>query len=70
MKEFKLNDHEFIALCDLLKTIGFCQTGGQAKSVIFDGMVKVDGEVELRKRGKIVANQIVEFQGESVKVTN
>jgi len=68
MKEFKLNDTEFIALCDLLKTTGLCENGGHAKAMIGEGLVKVDGEVDLRKRGKIKPGQVVEFNGESIKV--
>ena len=68
MQEFKLSDTEFIALCDLLKTTGLCDNGGHAKAVIADGQVKVDGEVDLRKRGKIRPGQVVEFNGESIKV--
>lgn len=69
MVEFSLNGREFIALCDLLKTVGFCENGGQAKAMIADGQVKVDGNVELRKRCKIKADQVAEFNGEKVKVT-
>lgn len=68
MNEFKLNDTEHIALCDLLKRVGMCEHGGAAKSFISQGLVKVDGEVETRKRCKIRSNQVVEFQGEQVKV--
>ena len=67
MNEFKLKS-EFIPLCDLLKHIGFCQTGGHAKIVISEGEVKVDGQVELRKRCKIRPGQLVEFQGQKIKV--
>lgn len=68
MNEFKLNDTEHIALCDLLKRVGMCENGGAAKSFIGEGLVLVDGEVETRKRCKIRINQVVEFQGEKVKV--
>ncbi len=68
MQEFNLEDKEFIPLCDLLKRVGFCQTGGHGKMVIADGEVLVDGEVELRKRCKIRSGQVVEFAGQTVKV--
>ena len=68
MIEFSLNGKEYIALCDLLKTIGFCENGGQAKAVIADSLVKVDGELELRKRCKIRVGQIAEYNNEKVKV--
>ena len=68
MKEFQLKGKDFIPLCDLLKTTGLCQTGGHAKIVIADGLVKVDGEVELRKRCKMKKGQTVEFEGQKIKI--
>jgi ribosome-associated protein len=68
MEELQLDGSEYIQLCDLLKTMGLCATGGEAKVVISQGLVKVDGEVELRKRCKIPAGKVVEYNGESVKV--
>jgi len=68
MIEFNLDGKEFIALCDLLKTVGFCENGGHAKSVIAEGLVKVDGVVELRKRFKTREGHIAEFNHEKVKV--
>jgi ribosome-associated protein len=68
MKEFKLENTEFIPLCDLLKSVSLCQTGGHAKMVIAEGHVLVDGEVELRKRCKIRVGQVVEFEGETIKI--
>jgi ribosome-associated protein len=68
MEELKLKGSEYIALCDLLKTVGFCESGGQAKSIIADGLVKVDGIVELRKRCKIRVNQVIELDNQQVKV--
>ena len=68
MQEYNLEGEEFIPLCDLLKTLGLCQTGGQAKMFISQGDVLVDGEVELRKRCKIRPGQVVEFADEKVKV--
>ena len=69
MDKLSLNGSEFIALCDLLKRTGMCANGGHAKAMISEGQVKVDGKVELRKRSKIINNQIVEFDGKSVKVS-
>jgi len=69
MKEFGLDQHEYILLCDLLKVMNFCNSGGQAKMLISEGAVKVNKEVELRKRCKIRVGSIVEFSGQQVKVT-
>lgn len=68
MEELSLEGRDFIALCDLLKTMGLCETGGHAKMVISEGLVTVNGEVELRKRCKIVADQVVSYDGQSIKV--
>jgi len=57
-----------IELCDLLKVAGLCENGGAAKFVIAAGEVTVDGLVDTRKRAKIKQGQIVEFQGEKLKV--
>ena len=51
---------EFIALCDLLKTTGIANSGGQGKAFVADGIVRVNGEIELRKTAKIRKGQVVE----------
>jgi ribosome-associated protein len=65
--EFELKG-EFIALCDLLKTTGIAQSGGQGKAMVADGHVRVDGEIELRKTAKIRKGQMVECFEETIKV--
>ncbi len=67
MTEFKLKS-EYIALCDLLKAEGIAESGGQGKMFVADGIVTVDGKVELRKTAKIRAGQVVECLGQTVKV--
>lgn len=66
--EFDLDGHEHIELKNLLKVANLCETGGQAKSVIEDGLVRVDGKVETRKALKLTAGQIVVFGQHSVKI--
>jgi len=68
MEIFNLEQHPHVELCDLLKFQGWCVSGAQAKIVIAEGHVKVDGKVETRKRCKIVADQKVEFDGGMVTV--
>jgi ribosome-associated protein len=68
MEEFELRNTEFIELNDLLKVTGLCPSGGAAKVLIAEGMVKVDGEIELRKRCKIRKGQRVEFEGHEIVV--
>lgn len=68
MKEFNLNGTEFIPLCDLMKATDLTNSGAEAKHIIAEGKVKVDGQVELRKRCKIRSGQEIDFQGKKVKV--
>jgi ribosome-associated protein len=66
MIEFDLRGHEFIELHSLLKCTGLCPSGGAAKMLIARGLVRLDGQVELRKRCKIRKGQVVEFEGEKI----
>lgn len=68
MQEFQLEDSEYIELNKLLKVTGLCNSGGQASAFITDGQVKVDGNVETRKRCKIRSGQLVEVMGHEVTV--
>lgn len=68
MEIFELKQKDYIELCDLLKVTGLCDSGGQAKTLISNGLVSVDGAVELRKRAKIRHNQAVEFEGNIITV--
>ena len=69
MATFSLGKHAHVDLCDLLKLEGWVESGAMAKSLIADGQVTVDGQVETRKRCKIAAGQTVEFNGQRVTVT-
>lgn len=68
MQQFNLENHEYIELCNLLKLIGIAGSGGMAKMLIADGVVMVDGEVELRKRCKIRSGQVVSCLDEMIEV--
>ncbi len=68
MIEFDLSGHEYIALHSLLKVTGLCESGGVAKLLVGDGLVKVDGDVELRKRCKIRTGQTVELHDQQIIV--
>ena len=60
---FKING-EYIELIQLLKAVGIAQTGGHAKFIVDEGEVVRNGEVETRKRAKLVAGDRIEVQGE------
>lgn len=59
---------EFIKLDQLLKWANFVGSGAEAKAVILDGRVTVNGETETRRGKKIYTGDIVGFEGEKVKV--
>ena len=67
MKEIEIY-REPVELYKLLKFHGLASSGGQAKMMIGDGLVAVNGKIETRKRKKIVSGNIVEFAGESFRV--
>ena len=57
---------EPVELYKILKFEGVVSSGGEAKSVISNGQVLVNGEVETRKRKKIVSGDIITFSGEQL----
>jgi ribosome-associated protein len=59
---------EPVELYKLLKFEGLASSGGEAKNLIADGRVTVNGEIETRKRKKIVSGDVVEFAGEQFRV--
>ena len=65
--KFELED-DFIELFKLLKVTGVAESGGQAKMLIEEGAVKRNGEVELRKRAKIVSGERIEVGDEVIEV--
>ena len=59
---------EPIELYKILKFENMVGSGGEAKYVISEGLVMVNGEVETRKRKKIIAGDVVEFEEEKIRV--
>lgn len=62
-------DHQPIELYQLLKLAELAASGGEAKFAIAQGQVRVNGQVETRKRRKIVAGDLAEFAGVRIRVT-
>jgi ribosome-associated protein len=58
----------YIELYKILKRENMAATGGEAKYLIDRGQVKVNGEVETRKRRKTVSGDVVELNGEKILV--
>lgn len=65
--EFQLNG-EYVELNQLLKMSGLCDSGGQGKALVAEGVVSVDGQVELRKTAKIRAGSVVTLGDVSISV--
>jgi len=61
-------DKEPVELYKILKFEGIAENGGQAKAVIANGEVQVNGEIETQKRKKIVSGDIIEFNQEKYQM--
>ncbi len=59
---------DFIKLGQALKAAGFVESGVDAKYVIQNGLVKVNGQVETQRGKKIIAGDVVEYDGKTVKI--
>lgn len=69
MEIFNIKENEeYIELNNLIKMLGWVATGGEAKTTIDDQKVKVNGEIETRRRRKIRVGDLVTFGNEQVKV--
>ena len=59
---------DYIKLGQALKAAGLAESGVDAKFAIQDGLVKVNGAIETQRGKKLVAGDIVEFDGETIKI--
>ena len=67
MEIIKLRD-EFIKLGQALKAAGFVDSGVEAKIVIQDGLVKVNGAVEVQRGKKLVSGDVVSYNGKEFTI--
>lgn len=67
MEVIKLRE-EYIKLGQALKATGLVSSGVEAKNVILEGLVKVNGDIELKRGKKLYENDIVEFNKETIKI--
>lgn len=67
MKEVKIRD-DYIKLGQALKLAGLVDSGVEAKIVIQDGQVRVNGHVETQRGKKLVAGDQVEFEGNTFEI--
>lgn len=59
---------EYIKLGQALKAAGLVESGVEAKEVILDGLVTVNGEVDQRRGRKLYDNDLVEYDGNQIKI--
>ena len=67
---FELREgEEFIPLIALLKAVGIVESGSMAQEVVTAGLVRRNGDIELRKRAKITAGERIIFDNFVIEVT-
>ena len=67
MQEIKLRD-EFIKLGQAVKAAGLVGSGVDAKLVIQDGLVKVNGETEVQRGKKLYDGDVITYEGETIRI--
>ena len=67
MKDVELTK-EPVELYKILKFEGMVTSGGEAKTVIADGQVTVNGIIETQKRKKIVSGDVIEYAAEKIRL--
>lgn len=69
MEKIKLRSQdEFIKLGQALKAAGLVESGVEAKEVIQDGFVSVNGEIDTRRGRKLYGGEVIEFDGQQIKI--
>ncbi len=66
--DFKI-EGDYIELIQLLKAIGIAQTGGHAKMIVDEEMVTRNGELETRKRAKLIVGDVIEVENYTIKLS-
>jgi len=67
METLAIHD-EYIELYKVLKIENMAASGGEAKFLISEGLVRVNGQVDTRKRRKTRPDEVVEYNGEEVRI--
>ena len=69
MEHIKIRQNEeFIKLGQALKAVGAVESGVEAKEVIQEGLVLVNGEIDTRRGRKLYEGDLVEFDGIQIKI--
>ena len=67
MRDVEINQQP-VELYKILKFEGMVASGGEAKAAVADGLVKVNGEIETRKRKKIMSGDVIKFGDEIIRI--
>ena len=67
METIKLRE-DYIKLGQALKAAGLVESGVDAKFAVQDGLVKVNGQIETQRGKKLVAGDLVEYDGQQIKI--
>ena len=65
---YNLKGAEFIELIKMLKLLRIASSGGEAKMMVEDGEVKLNGNPESRKRAKLRTGDVVEIFGKKISI--
>ena len=69
MEIFQLRAGEdFIRLGQVLKATGMVESGAEAKEIIQDGLVSVNGEIETRRGRKLHQGDVVSYEGKELEI--
>ena len=68
MKTYELKGEEYIELIKLLKVMRISESGGQAKLMVEDGIVYLNGQLESRKRAKLRTGDLVEVMDFKIRI--
>lgn len=69
MEETFKVEGQYIELIQLLKAVGIAETGGHAKFIVDEGVVVRNGEIETRKRAKLIPGDRIEVDGNVIILT-
>lgn len=67
MVEFELNG-DYIELIALLKATGIAQTGGHAKFIVEEELIYRNGELETRKRAKLIKGDVIVVHDQDIEI--
>lgn len=67
MNTIKLRE-DYIKLGQAIKAAGLVSSGVEAKEVIINGLVQVNGEIDMRRGRKLYDGDVVLFDGEEIKI--